>query len=328
MNWKSIIATAVITGIVTIVTGMLLFKIQDREPELLYSVEESVPFKGQKETIAIHRYIINNNGDDAVKNVVADIKIEGAQFKQHKIQADGSLPVKEIFEPTHYRVEIESLNPSEKVTISLLVGGVGDRIRPTVSVRGDGIRGQLVKEKKDTFIDSNLIIALISAYAGIGAFLLYSKRYRKVVLALSRTIFSGRKLPIGEDQKHVIGSLFAIKGDVNEATTYLRKEASCTYWSEADLIGAKAVASDDENIKNKYVTLLKDLLTYANMAEESIAIIHYNIARILTSKGDTEATQEHLDNARKIDNEMVKKRLEVDPLFAKNTSNKKINPTG
>ena len=52
MNWKSIIATALVTGIVTLVTTALLFWWQEKSPRLIYASTRSIPFDEVPESYA------------------------------------------------------------------------------------------------------------------------------------------------------------------------------------------------------------------------------------------------------------------------------------
>ena len=46
INFKQIFVTTLITGIVGVATGMLLFHLQGREPRLTYSINQSLAFMG------------------------------------------------------------------------------------------------------------------------------------------------------------------------------------------------------------------------------------------------------------------------------------------
>lgn len=70
MNWKSIIATALITGVVTIATGMLLFWWQAEKTELTYNSIQSIPFDDSNNKLFIQQVEITNSGDRVVEDVV------------------------------------------------------------------------------------------------------------------------------------------------------------------------------------------------------------------------------------------------------------------
>ena len=55
INWKQIVLTAMITGIIAVITGIILYYFQKREPELTYSLSETIPFQGDKEALAIYQ---------------------------------------------------------------------------------------------------------------------------------------------------------------------------------------------------------------------------------------------------------------------------------
>lgn len=59
-----------------------------------------------------------------------------------------------------------------------------------------------------------------------------------------------------------------------------------------------------------------DLLSYAYIAEESLGIIHYNIALIAKAQGNQKEADEHLVEAKKLIPELIEKRLKLDPIWA------------
>ena len=73
MNWKSIIVTALITGLVTVVTGTILFWWQNKEPELTYNYIKSIPFEDSGNKVFIQQFEITNSGDETAENISLSI---------------------------------------------------------------------------------------------------------------------------------------------------------------------------------------------------------------------------------------------------------------
>jgi len=69
MNWKSIITTALLTGVVTIATGMLLFWWQTEKFELTYNSILSIPFDDASNTLFIQQIEIKYSGENPPKTL-------------------------------------------------------------------------------------------------------------------------------------------------------------------------------------------------------------------------------------------------------------------
>lgn len=317
MNWKSIIATALVTGVVTVITGLLLFYVQLREPKLVYSVEQTIPFQGDREALSIQHVLIRNDGKKSAADVVVDVRVPGGKIKERRVQVASSLPFKEEKSDDSHRFEAKSLNPGETVKISLMTAGVLDsQLNPVVSLRADGVTGERLEQEQKKGLSETILPAVVAAYAGLLAAFLSSKRYRVAIFSISKGLITGKGLAPSKEQNEVIASLFALKGLVDEAEYYLAVRKGCSYWSEADLIAAKAIACNDTQRANKYKEVLVDLLEYAEIATSSQAVLHYNIARLCKSLARNDEAQEFLKKARSIDRELVEKRLGKDPLLA------------
>jgi hypothetical protein len=71
IRWKQIVATALISGTVTLITGSTLFFFQRREPQLTYSVTSGLPFEGTQEKVAVYELRVSNDGNQMLKDVIA-----------------------------------------------------------------------------------------------------------------------------------------------------------------------------------------------------------------------------------------------------------------
>lgn len=317
MNWKSILATALVTGLVTVVTGMALYYFQLREPELLFSMDQSFPFQGEKETLLIQNLNLYNKGARSVDSVVATIDFDAATIRQHRLTIDPAIEYKEALKDGEYRLEITSLNPEDSVQISLLtVSPSGGPAPAKVSVRGTGVTGKPTSIDRQESKKSVLLTAVLAAYAGLVAAMMMSKRYREVVFEVASFIpilaKSGGS-SIGSSQKNKIGSLFAMRGAPDEAEHYLTRGGACQYWSESDLICARALASKDESRITLHKQVLIDLIDEeSGIATRSKAIIHANIARLAAAIGDSVGAQNHIREGKALDAEAVDVRVRKD----------------
>ncbi|MCP4262120.1 MAG: hypothetical protein GY774_32160 [Planctomycetes bacterium] len=85
INWRQILITAIITGIITVISGVILFKIQEREPRLTYSTIDTIPFEGPNKVVGIYNVVLKNEGEKELKDVVCVVKINKSKIDQYKV---------------------------------------------------------------------------------------------------------------------------------------------------------------------------------------------------------------------------------------------------
>lgn len=320
-NWKQILATAVITGIVTLGTGMALFTLQQRNPRLEYSVADTIPFEGQQEKLAIYHITIRNDGKCLVEDVACSISVKPAVIKTSKVQADATLKYTEMSTNDVHWIDIKGLNPHEAVTVSLLASSLTSfPAHPAVALRGKNITGEEADPNEKT-PDKKWpwFPALAAAYAGLASvFFLQRQKFRSIFPFLPSTLIEALDADDEHhrgDQNEIIAYLFGLQGLHEQVEYYLRKAEGCSYWSESDRIASLAIQARDEEFQKKCLIILTDLLKYAQSAPSSQGIIHYNLARILKTLGDGIQAEKHIAEAKKTIPKLLTTRLELDPLF-------------
>jgi hypothetical protein len=318
MNWKSILATGLVTAIVTIGTGVFLFWWQTKEPELTYNYVRSIPFDDSGSQVFIQQFEVSNSGDETAEDITLIVRFPQSQIEKSNIRIDNAIKYQKEIKDDSVTLAITSLNPNEGLSFSVLLKGqLTLASEPEVSLRAKGIVGEKVGSTKSK-IKPAIGIALIAAYAGIFAFMLSNKRYREIFPLVLFKLLRGGSVSTG-NQKDNIASLLSLYGFPEKAREYLNYGSARRYWVEADLIGADAIASNEQDRKNM-LNVLSHLVEEIHMASQSKAVVHYNIARI--QKSLNLEFQEQLDLAKSIDNKEIDIRLKRDPVFNQETSNK------
>lgn len=314
MNWKSIIATALVTGVITIVSGMVIFWVQAKTPELTFNSIRSIPFDDEKQTLFIQQVDIMNDGNKPAEDVVLSIKLPKCEINKSKIDIDFAISYKKIEGKNSFKLEIPSLNPGEGAKVSLLVeSSNGQMVESAVSLRGKGVKGVALGKNTNT-ITSVISISLIAAYAGIITFVLSTKTYRERFWFIIRGLLSGKIKAATGGQKYDIASSLAIHGFPGKAKEYLVSPATRQYWAEADLLAAEVIKSSVQ-VKESMVMVLKDLIEIPNMASTSKAIVAYNISRIYKALDNNTKVREYIKIANELDKKEVELRLSKDPIF-------------
>jgi hypothetical protein len=301
--WKQILLTALVTGLVTIGTGMILYWLQQRQPRLEYVLEGSVPFEGQNETLVIYQLKITNNGRSAVARVGAYIVLPPGQLRQVHVRAQPGLEYQETLAPDKYSLSIASLNPDETILLSVLTGGKQSiPAEPQVVLRGDGVTGARAPRVSGNPSSALSLItnALIGAYTGLLTVWLLLRRSRL------------RRLRTGE-QRQNLAFLCGVHGLTDDLLRHT-SDSGTSYWLEAERLTALALA-DPQTIDAR-LAVLKDMVIYpSNMAPRSKAIVYYCIARLAFAKGDANTVETALREAIRLDKDLVRRRSTVDKLF-------------
>ncbi len=317
INWKKIIITALMTGAVTIMAGMILFNLQTKKPKLVYDSPETSPFQGAGKNFAIYNVVISNTGGTNIEEVVGVVQFPDSFIDELKVTAPLSLNYSSNFIGDTLSIEIPNLNPTESISVSILVTSQSDmKNSPVVSVRGMGISGvartspetgNLIKEPLFTVALIVSLFSIFSSYFGV---------------SISSVSVAGLKFPFPRfdnisgrhygDQNKILSYLCGLNGLVEEMDEYLVRDGNTDYWSEADRFGALGILTPGSNETEKRKKVLLDLNEYTQMAVVSKAIVHYNIARIAFSQNNTEEAKKHLTIAQKIGGKIILTRLNME----------------
>lgn len=317
-NLKAVVLGGVVTLVVTAVAGMFLFLFQIREPRLVYSVTDTVPFLGDEENLATYHITVQNDGKRIIKNVVCQVDVRPGTITKKVVRADPTVEYNEEVSNQTYRVKFDNLNPNETVMLSLLASSDQKLARrPQISLRGEGIMGEERKTyKKLSPFKSTILPAVAATYAGFIAFFLMRKWRYLYLRPVGRLMGLVDNAYHSGNQNEVFAYLFGIHGMTEEAENYLKRPSKGTYWSEADMIAALAIRSQDSSEVENRKKVLIELLYYAIIAPSSVGLVHYNIARIAKFQQREEECGEHLEEAKKYIPRLVTKRLKLDPVFA------------
>ncbi|HAB95246.1 MAG TPA: hypothetical protein DCE83_00160 [Enterococcus sp.] len=306
MNWKSILLNGLVTGVVTIGTGVLLFWWQAKEPKLTYNYVKSISFEDSGDRVYIQQFEISNSGDKTAEDVALYVGFPQAVVEKAKIVIDNSLVNTKAIGADSISIRVEDLNPGEGFSISAMVKSKSEvAVEPTISLRAKGITGEKVGSVQKKSYGA-IIISLAAAYAGVFAFAIVNKRTRNGFLVLL-----GRRHGAG-DQRDNLASILAMYGLVEKAREYAVSEKSRKYWIEADLLAAEAINSDLET-KGKILLVLKHISGFRRLVPTTQGIIFYNIARIYKSDGDPQF-EDYLHKSRAVYPE-VDARMLIDPVF-------------
>jgi hypothetical protein len=166
-SWPRMFAAAALTVAALVIAEIVVLKISSHEPRLVYIAPESLPFNGAGKNVGIYEIEIANEGDSAAEEITGTIRIPGAAIDNQRASGPDALFVDTKTAGDTVRVSASSLNPGEKIGLSVLSSSPTPLPTiPEVSVRAKGLSA-LRKDRSTPIsaprsIPSTIVIASIS----------------------------------------------------------------------------------------------------------------------------------------------------------------------
>ena len=300
--WLSRLLSALLGVAVTVVAALIVQKLQSREPHLVYSSAETVPFNGQSGVVGIYQIVLRNDGKREVEEIICYVRIPGAKIEQYRTVVAPSLNSISTVTNDAVRATIPGLNPGESAQISILASSSTSLPgRPEVSLRGKGVNGveQTSSETPSTLEKMStwglLAVAITSLFSTSLFYQLFRKRF-------------------GGNQVRVLESICRTHGLDSRAERYSTL-SKVTYYGEADRLGDEAVRSSDGQTISSVRKVLFSLATSSGINPESRAIVLYNLARIAAKEGNTDELATYPKQAKELAPDEIEGRIKIDRLL-------------
>jgi len=308
INWTNSIVTALISIAVTVIGGLLLFYLQNKEPKLTYVSERIIPFESQTEKLTIYQLVIENKGNSIAEDVSCKISIAPASIKEYRVNYETAIASTDSLLKQEIDIKINSLNPSESFRVSILATTTNSfPEEPIVKLRAKGINGKKDEVKKEGKIINDELMRIL-------LLLVIASSVASTLTLLIRRKFSDSNKHT-DIQNQVIAYLCGIHGLNLEVDRYLSLSKDTTYWAEMDRLTSAAIVSNDKSKVQKTKEIITDLLDYTEMATTSKGIGHYNLGRLEKYLQNDAGVKIELAKAEKLIPKLLKTRLKLDPLF-------------
>ena len=314
-NWKSIlqyVAIAIIIAVVgTVVGGVILSRLQEKTLDLTYYSTNVVPFNGPDKNVAIYTVQISNTGSLPIEHVRGVVEFNNPTETQYQLHIDRAIEYETSSTNNSYEIKIPILNPNDNFHISIYATSLNELpSQPQISVRGDGVTGHIFKLPDIgamfliVMVITFLLLATVSAISlGLGNLLTRSGE----ISAFYEKIDS-------RDMLSYLCNTHDIPSDVEYYSKLTRK---ISLWHESDRFYLLSRTSTDSGLIEKRKKVLIDLLKFGiKIQPVTQAIINYNIARIAKIQGNEEEFKIHMDEAKKINSDIIKLREEIDPQYS------------
>jgi hypothetical protein len=311
--WWPRIVSAVLGIVVTVAGALIVQRLQAREPRLVYSSVETVPFNGPSNVVGIYQVVLRNDGKAEVENISCYIRVPGAKIEQYRTVAAASLSTSATQSVDAVRVDIPSLNPGESAQVSILASNPTYLpTHPEISVRAKGVTGEAQAPSGAPQSDFTwFYLSLAAAATALASTSLIRRLFSK-----GKGLFSAEMGVESETQAKTLASICRKHGLEPRALCYDAVK-EITYYGEADRLGAEAGDSDDPQATLDVKKILLALSVAREMRDESRAIVFYNLARIAMKDGDLDEAGNYLFQARALSPEEVDGRRRIDPCSAR-----------
>lgn len=314
-NWNQIIVTAVLTGALTAVGGIVIHYVTLQKSELHYSVTKTDPFYGSSAATTIYKLQITNSGQKEIDNFRANITFPHEKIGDHRTSTTGGAIITEKLGEDTDLITSDVLNPGDRVDASYLVTFDHFAFDPEVSVRGNGVTGIQVNTEGAAPVDrlwlSPTIPASVALFSLLSSFVVLQVR--------NRSLIPGRVDHL-RSRRDVLALGFFTVGLIKEGDQILQLR-KCHFWSQSDRIMASYRDVQDLGERAKAARALELTLEYSSrISATSIPIINYNIAVLWLSAGEEGRAAARFKIAASDGSEFVWKRLQHDEamkLFAK-----------
>lgn len=236
MNWKQIIYTAIITLLVTIVSGVLVnwytvnhINVSEKE-ELVYDVKTISRFKSDSLNISLYTVIVSNIGDIKSENISLKldfnepIDIIDLTSNLERTQ-ENITPLKNNQEITY---QIPILFPMDNFTVSIAMkNSIGN---PKIILQSNNIIGKpktknIIENEEQIFFKSKYIVAILIAILMLFPVLYLSTRIFRKVFGYPQSLNNTAFLSIHNGQLELANKLLEKEihtngGNISELSNY------------------------------------------------------------------------------------------------------------
>lgn len=272
-------------------------------PKLTYEELDSYPLGNEGKIIPI---IIRNEGHDKATNI------------RITIDAGGQIQNVEEITPENLQLEIDNnriianlnrLVEDTQITFYIKVDTLSNNPINQIFITSDQGPGKIYGTGGFSTIDKFIVIFIFIVFL-IAVWNLYEGHSKAIETKETK-----------ETNKHtgaqnlIISYLcdnYELKAEAEE---YRKANYKIEYWSEADKIGKLGIDNPKSDVTEKWKNVLFDLINYADVAEDSIGIIYFNLARIEKAQGNEDNVKKHLKEAKKYSNKLIEQREKIDPIF-------------
>lgn len=295
----TILLTAAVTLLVTVLSGLLLDFLRNARPTISYSVTEAVDIDlGDHRHVGAYVVSIVNTSKPVVKDITCHVEAGPARLRNGGVAAPPGLQMDIQESDTRLSVSVPYLKTGERLEMTVVAEGLSIPAKAEVAIRSPHdiriVTGGSVPQSS---------LSLRFATAGIVA---------AGVGVLVSVIAGGL---IAHDQKDILTFAASVSGLPRLAELYATASKDLTYYSQGDVAYALAAAASDRSEIQKYRRLLSVTLDApTGMLAVSRANLYYSMGKIDLLLGDKDRAVRDFRQAINHDKSTITEKSNQEPL--------------
>ncbi len=290
LNIKQVLLTAVITCVFAVVAGVGTYILTTKEAELTYSLSSGPALSAE----GIHKKIflieINNSGRKEVSDVIASVKVANGNIVEASREMALGIQATENRTQNEYSLNCKSLNPKEKVSISILAEVPTPEYTPIFSVRGKGVTGE--EKYQSSKVKSPLAFLLAGVVAGLLGFITSANPFIRKILKFTpvplfaRAFFRSGSMVGPFERNELVAYILGVCSLKEQSDRIRFSPSEISYRGATDYLANEAVAASP-NERSKFMSALKCFLLIKKINPASLDVIKSTL-KLLVQVNDAE----------------------------------------
>jgi len=327
---KQYIIPSILSFFVTLLCGLILWKIRKGKLSLQYDLIESGIFPRE---VGEGKYFViklKNTGDKAIENISLEINFNTGEIETVRF-FDSRLLTSVIQDSSKISAILPLLNPKEDLSITITAKGTPSISTPNIIARAVGVTAIPAKEREFSLRSFILFIALIvSIMAIITTYIVINERLNKLPLNIIDTKNSlieklkedtlklkEQKIEYEKGKPEREDYIFSVLNKTGLGHVYpqlVSPGSEITYRNTGFFLMHLYLISNEIN-KEKIIKSMESLLEIKEIAPGSRGILLYLLAKMEQFQGNHVKTLEYLRKCEKEAPLMYKHLMSQDPFY-------------
>jgi hypothetical protein len=281
---KAAVVSAVITGIFTVLAGVVVYFCTTNEPELSYSVVGGPALSNALGAKRIFVVEVRNAGKKEVSQTLTQVILKNGELSEAASEATAGVKLTEEKGPHLIDIRADLLNPGDVVKVSFLASLTTSGAEPNVVVRAPGVKASAETSKSNRLFDLSdplkLAAFILPVIAAVLSTFLVAARvgFFGRLPGLAGTSGSGATL----DRSELVAYLCAACG-LYEESHQLRFGGSEVSWRGTSDFLLQRLQQVDSSLHMRYEAALRALLQFSNASAASRKAIRCAVDSIAQS---------------------------------------------
>lgn len=274
---RAAIITAVLTGIFTVLAGVVTYWITNKQPELGYTITGGPALPALNGSKRIFVVEVVNSGSKEIAQAYIRVSLPAGEFSEIAAEATPGVQIREDKLPRQLEIKSDLLNPGDTIKIAALIAQPFSGMDPAVIVRAPGVKAIDQTKKtsefwRDAKYQSALLVLISSVAAAIASLILRPRSTVSRALGISTGGFT-------LDQSELCAYICGSYGLAEEADRLRFGGSEITYRGAADYLKLRALRLPLGD-RQLHIRALRALLFQKKLTPQSIGVIVKSIEEL------------------------------------------------